>query len=339
LFIQAIQRRFGRLYLRRTVAGALALGVVLAAAACGGDDDASAVGSNTGPTDLTIAIASTSTVYGVTYFADQQGIFKKYNLNVTIQQLTPSAAAAAFASGSVDLVSAGTAALDVSVKRKSGKLIIDTGYSDFQVVADPSITSPAQLKGKTIASTSPGGTNDYVGRAFLEQQGLDPEKDVKIVYLGSDNAVVAAIPTGQVDAVVVPVPGNLLAEAAGFKTLADVGDLNIRNGFQATDKLMKENPEAVKNYLRAMVEATDAALADPELAKQVLAKAIGDNDPTRLQYQVDAYKEIWRAEPFSDEQATRALAAVAKTNPAAAQLKPADVADNSFINEVLAERK
>ena len=52
----------------------------------------------------------------------------------------------------------------------------------FQLYARPEIKSMADLKGKVVAVTQPAASTDYAMRIVLKRNGLEPDKDVKIMY-------------------------------------------------------------------------------------------------------------------------------------------------------------
>lgn len=305
-------------------------------AGCGSDSSDSAGGDGNSLVKLNLGLASSSALYGPVFYAQQEGIFKKHHLDVTVQSLSASAAAAAFASNSVDVVNAGTAALTQVVKTHSGKIILYSGYTAFSVLGKSDIGSIAGLKGKTVAATAPGGANDLILHVALQQAGLDADKDVKIAYLGGNDAVVAAIKHGSIDAAVLSPPSNLQAEALGFKDLGDVGQLSSGSTYQVTDKFAKAHADAVQNWVDAMVEATKAGIADPDGMKKALAKGTGDSKTENLDTEFDIYKGVWAAAPYPDDLATKALEFVAQTEPSAKNLTPADVVDNSYVEKATA---
>jgi NitT/TauT family transport system substrate-binding protein len=52
----------------------------------------------------------------------------------------------------------------------------------FQLYGRPEIKTVAELKGKVVAVTQPAASTDYAMRMVLRKNGLDPDKDVKILY-------------------------------------------------------------------------------------------------------------------------------------------------------------
>src|SRR5206468_3251632 len=74
------------------------------------------------------------------------------------------------------------------------------GVYPFVLEVAAKITSIADLKGKKIGVSSVGSSSDIATRAALKKLGLDPDKDVTIVPVGSAAQRTAAMLSGAIDA-------------------------------------------------------------------------------------------------------------------------------------------
>jgi len=74
--------------------------------------------------------------------------------------------------------------------------------SHFIAPADSGISKLADLKGRTFAFGSPSSTSGHLmPRYFLQQAGIDPERDFKrIAFSGAHDATAAYVESGRVDA-------------------------------------------------------------------------------------------------------------------------------------------
>lgn len=100
----------------------------------------------------------------------------------------------------------------------------------YVVETGDSISSVADLKGKTIYSTGKGTTPEYVLNYVLRQNGIDPETDVTVEYK-SEATEVAAMLAEAADAVaVLPQP---------FVTVASTKNENIRICLDMTEEWNK----------------------------------------------------------------------------------------------------
>ena len=78
----------------------------------------------------------------------------------------------------------------------------DAVFTSRFITADPNIKSLEDLKGKTFAFGAPSSTSgSLMPRYFLQQAGLQPEKDFKnVAFSGAHDATVAFVAAGKADA-------------------------------------------------------------------------------------------------------------------------------------------
>lgn len=78
----------------------------------------------------------------------------------------------------------------------------DAKFTSKFITADPAIKSLADLKGKSFAFGAPSSTSgSLMPRFFLQQAGLNPEKDFKnVAFSGAHDATVAFVAAGKAEA-------------------------------------------------------------------------------------------------------------------------------------------
>ena len=78
----------------------------------------------------------------------------------------------------------------------------DARFTSKFITADPNIKTVADLKGKTFAFGAPSSTSgSLMPRFYLQQAGLNPEKDFKnVAYSGAHDATVAFVAAGKAEA-------------------------------------------------------------------------------------------------------------------------------------------
>ena len=78
---------------------------------------------------------------------------------------------------------------------------ITTAVAGIAVLSSSPVTDLAGLRGRSIAYSAPTATSGHLLPAFgLAQAGLDPNTDVKAVYLGTHTAAYRSLLDGKVDA-------------------------------------------------------------------------------------------------------------------------------------------
>jgi NitT/TauT family transport system substrate-binding protein len=117
--------------------------------------------------------------------------------------------------------------------------------SSLMVVSRPEINSVKELKGKTVAVAAIGSANFAVLQLVAKHFGLDPEKEIKVLALGRNEARLAALQQGLVAAMVVPPPWDFRAKKLGFSVIARSYELFSypQIGLIVNDRKIKQRPE------------------------------------------------------------------------------------------------
>ncbi len=178
---------------------------------------------------LTIAVGGKNLLYYLPLtIAEQLGYFKAEGLDVTIADFAGgSQALRAVVGGSADVVS-GAFEHTVNMQAKGQRLraFVLQGRAPQIVLGVNPKTMPgyktvADLKGKKIGVTAPGSSTNVMANFVLAKAGLKPS-DVSIIGVGAGNGAVAAMKSGQIDAIsnLDPVI-SLLARAGDIKIVSD----------------------------------------------------------------------------------------------------------------------
>jgi len=215
--------------------------------------------------------------------AKEKGYFAAEGYDVTLIAVGGSnEAAIQVSAGNAEVGAASPGEALVGIQ--SGKLDIryfyELYYSNIWSVAvlpDSPIKTLVELKGKKLGVQSMGSAGTTFGRAFVQQVGLDPEKDVSFLPIGVGAQAVTSIQRKLVDAAVywdaalvkfklsgldlrmLPVPENL-------RTLPDVSLL-------ARNETIKKNPRMLIGIARALAKGYDYSMANPTAAVLITWKA------------------------------------------------------------------
>ncbi|MBK8527504.1 MAG: ABC transporter substrate-binding protein [Rubrivivax sp.] len=156
---------------------------------------------------LTLAVGGKNLLYYLPLtIAEQRGYFKAEGLDLTIVDFAGgSQALRAVVGGSADVVS-GAFEHTVNMQEKGQRLraFVLQGRAPQIVLGInprtmPGFKSLADLKGKKIGVTAPGSSTNVMVNFALAKVGLKPS-DVSIVGVGAGNGAVAAMRSGQIDA-------------------------------------------------------------------------------------------------------------------------------------------
>jgi NitT/TauT family transport system substrate-binding protein len=335
--------------------GALALAAVLGLAACGGGGSKSASTSKTtaasGPVGLRLGYFPNLT-HATALVGLANGIFTRdLGSNVMVHTSTfnagPAAVEAIF-SGALDATYVGPNPAINAFQKSNGaaiRIIAGATSGGAALVVKPTITTPAQLKGKKIASPQLGNTQDVALRSWLKKQGLNttPEGGGDVNILPQDNAqTLDTFKSGQIDGAWVPEPwaSRLVLEGKG-KVLVDEATLWPDKKFLTTSLIvrtayLKDHPDVVANLLKAHVEATDFVTQHPAEAQQIANTAIGQLTGKTLSAAVVA--AAWKNLLFTWDPLASTLKKEASDAEAVGLLKPVDlktIVDVGPLNKVL----
>jgi NitT/TauT family transport system substrate-binding protein len=228
---------------------------------------------------LVVAMPTTppNIVHMPMHIANDLGLFKKYGLEIKVIELAGGVFAfRAVVAGSADVASASGPFSTVGRSRGSNtKLILaNSPKLEASMVVNKDIKTLADLKGKRIGIQEPGGFADVLARGVLRAAKIDP-KEVNFVSIATED--VPALVAGQVDTAMLHVEQEIIAQqkVPGLHAIArmwEIQPLNLYNALAVTEKLIKDNPQAVKALVKGHIEATRLLYTDRAKVLPIIVK-------------------------------------------------------------------
>ena len=302
---------------------------------------AAAVASGATAQDTKVAVGISGwTGFAPVTLAKEAGIFKKNGLDVTIRKIPQASRHLAIQSG--DIQCAATTVETWVVWNANGvptKQIfqLDKSYGADGMVVRNDIASIKDLKGKTVAASSPGTAPYFTLAWFLKKNGLSV-KDVTVVNLEPGPAAQAFI-AGQNDAAMTyePYLSSVRGAPQAGKIIATTLDYPmIMDTFGCTPKFLEDNPKAAKALADSYFEAVEMIGKDQAKAYEIMGADVKQtaeqfgNSAKFLRWQDrEANKKFFASEfeQFSNEAADLLLAeGIIKALPDMSKL-----ADTQFI--------
>jgi NitT/TauT family transport system substrate-binding protein len=298
-------QRFSRRNLLRqglVAAGALGTGVVgLSMLGCGAGAPAS---SNTAPSSPTAAPPVKVTVsYDGTpndmplFIARDQGIFAKHGVDATLVPIAGPTSVAAVLSGQVQVGhSGGSEVIGAAIQGGDVKIVaVQSPVFPFLFMVQPSIKTPADLKGKKVGVSTPGGAADTALRIVLPKLGLQPDTDVTFISMGAIANQVAGLQSGAIDGtIIVDGPDTYKMQNAGFPSLFDVSTLDspyVDAVIELQGSFIDSHKAFVQNYVDAMIESTLLMRRNKDVAIQALNRIFQGNDADSYPSTYDYYSQ------------------------------------------------
>ena len=293
-------------------------------------------------TDVVVTYAQPSGAFTPIWVAYEAGLFRKYGLNATLQLLTPQVSAQAVISEEADFYTDGPDLINARLHGGQVKYFAGTIQQlVFQIWGAKEIKTVQDLKGKAVAASTPRAALDTATREALKRNGLVPDKDVQILYVQTVPASLSAVLGGKTSAGTLSAPNTIKAKDSGLNLLVDVGKLNVP-AFQVvygtTEKYLKNHPNTVFAFLKAMAEAVVLSKKDAALAKKAIAKYVKIDDAPTLDGTYEAFAPYWSMSLGVRPEAIKGQFEYLdeKEFPNAKNADPKEFYDNSFV-EALAK--
>ena len=236
--------------------------------------------------DITLieGISSPDFGYVPSFIARAKGFLASEGVDLKIVVMRATVSVPALVSGEVQFAVHGSA-MTAAMKGAPLKVIFFTyNTSIMQFTVRPEVKRPEDLRGKVIAISSPGGSQDQATRLMLKKLGLDPDRDVKLLPIGDAKARVIGMETGQItgSANNVDIAAELVRK--GYKIIANSSEVYPVpfSGLATSDQFLRKSPENAKKWLRAHVRALLLMRQNPDEAAQIAAKELRlDRDVAR----------------------------------------------------------
>ena len=284
--------------------------------------------SNPNMPNLTVAVAQ------------KKGFFKDENIEAEIIRMNPNVAITALATGDIDYCQLFGAVVGAAIAGLPVRIV--AGFLDnwpMTLIAQPEYKTLKELKGKTLGISSFGATPDVGARMMLKQAGLDPEKDIKVLALGSDAARLTALQQRVVDVVVISPPADTQMAKQGYKILARAYELFSFPylGLGTHTRKIQEKPDEIRRAIKATIRANRFVRENREAAVSILMEwGKVEGDFAYASY--DALRNLFNADgSVPDDGLKLVIDQARRSAKVTREVSPAEVVDLRFLREAQGE--
>ena len=275
------------------------------------------------------------------WFAKEAKLFEKHGLDVLLVGMgTGSVSLRALIAKDLEIASLSGSGLVQAALQGADTVMISAAINGFifKVFAAPEITNPAQLRGKKLGVSRYGATSDFAIRLALKKWGLNPERDVHILQIGTTQDTVRAMQTKMLDAGVLSGTASLIARKAGFRELGDLADLGLDYPMApigATKSYIQKNEGVVREFMLAYIEAIHDFKRNKETALTVLKKYTRNEDREVLEDSYSDYARKYLPLPIPTLEGIRTiLTELSTTVPAAKSADPEQFVSYKVAREI-----
>ena len=288
---------------------------------------------------ITYASRSISSI--LAFIADDKGFFKEESLEPQLILTRGTTAMAAAVAGDVEAIHImGTAIRGIIQGLPLKVLAVNQKVPLFWLVARPELKTFNDLRGKTMAVTTIGGSQQLAGFHMLRKGGLDPTKEITSIVSGDVPAQLQAQISGPVHITVLSPPTAFVArDRYKLNLLAAIGDeyVNFISGLIVSDKAMKEKSGIIKRALRALAKANRFFHANETASAEILAKQLNVSQSIAMETYRFSRPSFTRNGIPTDKEVDEHLKSDAQFLHLKEPLKSSAVFDFSLLREVNSE--
>ncbi len=286
---------------------------------------------------LEVAIAAWSSTSLPLLIAQDAGYFAKHGLDVSITVVSASASVQGVISGKIDIYHGGAAAIGAQL---AGADVIyvaaNVDKSSLVLFGQKGITSFENLRGKSIATTSPGAFGEIAVRLTARKHGMEVGKDLKLLYHRSTPEALSTFLVGNADGLVIGPPQSELAKKQGYPVILDYykeGLKIIGPGTAVTREFSQKYPNTIEAYLMAYLDGVKRAVEDEPFAIKTDSKYAKISDPEVLADDYQQGLKVWNRDMTVDPSAIRVVLEDS-SDPRAKNADPKKFYSNSLIEAV-----
>jgi len=276
----------------------------------------------------------------IPWLAKEAKLFEKHGLDVETVLLRGSGQTSqAMVSGS--LFASSVASPAVMLANLNGADLANVAHGiaaqGSKLMVRPEIRRPEDLRGKKIGVSSLGSAGDLIFGYILRKYGIDANREINFLAVGSTGERLQALLNGAVDAADLTYPADVQAERKGFRALLEAKkELVYPTASVVTRrKTIREDRDTVMRFVRGFVEGIAYLKQNKEFSKKVLGKYLRTNDPEYLEGAYVIFKQDFISAPYPITKGLEAIyEMVAYRKPEIHNHKPEEFVDTSFVAEL-----
>ncbi|MDN4075417.1 ABC transporter substrate-binding protein [Fictibacillus terranigra] len=196
------------------------------------------------------------------YVAAKKGYYLKNNLNIKFTYVQGGVLALrGLQTGDFHFISSLPESVITGVAEGANVKIIGTldNQSMYSIYVSKDIKELRDLKGKAAAGMVTGNGTNIQLEYWLRKQGLEPNKDVRIINAGDNAERLQALQQGEAAVTILSPPTDLKADELGLKRFLMRDELKTynHNMVSANGDLIKNHPEVVYAFMSAQADAVE----------------------------------------------------------------------------------
>ncbi|MBI2180092.1 MAG: ABC transporter substrate-binding protein [Deltaproteobacteria bacterium] len=274
------------------------------------------------------------------WIAQEGAIFARNGLDVEVLYLESALVQRALIAGEIQFGEM-TGALLSPPRLQGADVVMVLGFVDrllFRLVARSEIKTAADLKGKRIGTSRYGAAIDRAARLLLPRLGVNPDKDVIFIQIGSEATLLPALLGKVVDATLLQPPRYKKAVEAGMNVLANLEEMNIpfqHTGLVTTQRFVGKNPDIARRVVKSFVDGIHLMRTNSQVAKKAINRHMRLNNDHELEETYQLLKRVALSKPYPTIEGIKTiLNDLSDQIPAAKTADPKEFVDTRFLEEL-----
>ena len=295
-------------------------------------------------TKITIGVAAMSPRTIPLLIAQEQGLFAKHGLEARIVLIRGAPTlVASLISGDIEVGYTGGPAVIGAAAQGIYLRILSSISSRLThtLIANPSIKSAEQLRGKRMGIQSIGGSTWMHTMLALEHLGLDLKRDnVSLLVIGDSVVIGQSLEAGRIDAATLDGALVRRLRSKGFTAIVDLTPHNIPMVNQAivvSPEFLQKRGDVAERILMALIDSLAFTLAPQNKAVVIktMMKRFQFSDPAVGEEGYQDLQVSVERKPFPSIDALRNVRRLMATqNPKVANVKIEELIDNRIIRKL-----
>jgi NitT/TauT family transport system substrate-binding protein len=267
-------------------------------------------------TPVRLAYVSRSILDMPYVIARDRGFFREEGLEAEFVFMKAIQTVQAMLAGGVDFGTATGTAISAAVNGADVRVVFAlTDKPSFDLIAAPAISDVQQLRGKKLGISAPGSLTEILARQILLANKI-PLDQVAMLPLGTSDVTYMALKAGTIDATMLQVPQNFIAQDEGFRKIAAGADVYraVQGGLTTTKAVIHGRPDVVLRIIRATQKALRLIRTDKKFAIEFIRGPFLDMGKDRDKYAERVYEtalQFYLASGSVDEKLQREMIATA----------------------------
>ena len=276
------------------------------------------------------------------WIGQEAGLFKKYDLDFRLVLIVSSpVATAANINGDAEIQVTGAIGNVRAYVQGVHDLVFIGGIKNtmtHNIMGKPEIKRPEDLKGRKVGVGRFGSNTHHFVIEALKRLGMDAARDIQQIQTGGGPETLAALAGGSIEAAALVAPGDAGAVARGFHLIVNGAELRIP--YAATTivtlrSIIAKRAPVIGRFMRAMADASKILHTDKNFVYKVLGKYMRVTDTKILDsaYQSEV-PALERRLEIREAALQASLDEIAPLDPRAKSIKPQDMIDRRYLNEL-----